>query len=474
MVLCIILFLGMAGLTIDIGHAFVSYQELQTSTDAAALAAGYAMASSSATVSSIQDAAAGYSSATSKTISGVNVDSSMLPGVVITTNPVCFTSISSQLPCGSTAAGNYNGVRVVQTMTAPTYFMRAMNAFGIRTAGSIPLTTTAVAAMRGSVNAQYNVAIVLDTTQSMTNPDTDASCNDDRIACAETGLQTLLQSLTPCGKGSTSSKCVSGFDQVSLFTFPAVTANTAADDTTCTTTNPTIVNYPTPVAGATTWTAPTGAAATYQLTSYLNDYSSTNAAGGALAITSALSIAAGANTTKNCSGIVAKGGKGTYFAGAIYAALDSLAAKQSATVGSLNALIILSDGDASTSSSDITATNGLTVNTTGTYPSAKDQCQQAVTAAKSAPSNTTVYSIAYGAASSGCSTDTTGSLKGISPCTTMRDMATAPADFYSDATASQNKGQCTSASNPSLTLNQIFKSVATSFTVARLLPTNAT
>jgi hypothetical protein len=49
-------------------------------------------------------------------------------------------------------------------------------------------------------------------------------------------------------------------------------------------------------------------------------------------------------------------------------------------------------------------------------------------------------------------------------------MATSAGDFYSDATASQNKGQCTSSSNPNLTLNEIFQSVATSFTVARLVP----
>jgi hypothetical protein len=174
------------------------------------------------------------------------------------------------------------------------------------------------------------------------------------------------------------------------------------------------------------------------------------------------------------------GGEGTYYAGAIYAALASLAQAETNNPGSLNALIILSDGDASScykngsvntcgSSSTQMSTTGI--NSNGTYPSYKDQCQQAVTAAKSATSIpfTTVYTIAYGASSSGCSTDSPS----ISPCQALRNMATAPADFYSDATASQNKGQCTSASNPNLTLNQIFKSVATSFSVSQLLPASA-
>ena len=43
MVLMIVLFLGMAGLTLDLGHAYVCYRTLQASTDAAALAGAYEM-----------------------------------------------------------------------------------------------------------------------------------------------------------------------------------------------------------------------------------------------------------------------------------------------------------------------------------------------------------------------------------------------------------------------------------------------
>ena len=39
----VVLFLGMAGLTIDLGHAYVCHRELQASTDAATLAGAYAM-----------------------------------------------------------------------------------------------------------------------------------------------------------------------------------------------------------------------------------------------------------------------------------------------------------------------------------------------------------------------------------------------------------------------------------------------
>jgi hypothetical protein len=190
---------------------------------------------------------------------------------------------------------------------------------------------------------------------------------------------------------------------------------------------------------------------------------------------SALAIAAGANNTKSCSGLQTPGGDGTYYAGAIYAAQSSLLAAQAANPGSENALVILSDGDAQSGKINVSGT----VQKAGTgkpslnvdYPSTANQCQQAIDAAKFASSQgTTVYSIAYGASNSGCSQDKSGPQAGLSPCSAMQQMATSPANFYSDATASQNKGQCISASNPDLTLNQIFKSVANSLTISRLVP----
>jgi hypothetical protein len=263
---------------------------------------------------------------------------------------------------------------------------------------------------------------------------------------------------------------------VSLFTYPNVQANTASKDTTCPTSNPTIMPYYTPTPGA-TWSAPTGTNPTYQITGYMSDYSSTNKAGSALNTGSGLTIATGGKS--GCQGMQTPGGEGTYFAGAIYAAQSSLVAAKAANPGSLNALIILSDGDAQStkicktwSSGSCTAYAG---NNGNVYGSAQDQCQQAITAAQTATTaGTAVYTIAYGASNSGCSTDTSGPLAGLSPCTALQKMASTPANFYSDATASQNKGQCTSNSNPNLTLNSIFKQVATSFTVARLIPDNAT
>lgn len=485
MVFLMVLFIGAAGITVDLGHAYVCFRELQASTDAAALAAGYELGQSNATVALVQASASNYSSVGTygQTGAGINASPNLPNDVIVATNVTCSTAVTNLgVACGLSPTGD-NTVQVVQSATIPTYFMRAFQFLGVKGASSITETAISTAAARGATNSQYNVAIVIDTTASMNTQDTDANCGNTRIYCALQGVQTLLQSLSPCTPSGSGSSCTggSGFDTVSLFTFPNIQANQASDDTSCPTSNPSIPSYYTPAIGA-TWSAPTGTSATYQITSYLDNYSSTGKAGGSLNTSSALSIAAGASTTKNCSGMQAPGGDGTYYAAAIYAAQASLMAAQVSNPGSQNALIILSDGDASSTKINVTGTvqkAGYTYSSgapalTVSYPSSTDQCQQAIDAAKFATwQGTTVYTVAYGASSSGCSTDTTGpmgSKSGVSPCTVLQDMASASADFYSDATASQNKGDCTSNSNPNLSLNGIFKSISTSFTVARLIP----
>ena len=217
------------------------------------------------------------------------------------------------------------------------------------------------------------------------------------------GIQTLLGLLSPCTQASIKTTC-KGFDQVSLWTFPNVVASTAQNDYTCPTSKPTVANYYTPAvptSSTTTWIPPSGSSPTYEITGYLDDYSSTNQAGGALNQWSALSIAAGAASSSNCKGLQTDG-VDTFFAGAIYAAQTSLLAEQSANPGSANSMIILSDGAAN--STHITNAQ----HAGNTYPSADDQCHQAITAAQLATAQgTKVITIAYGASSTSslCTTD---------------------------------------------------------------------
>jgi hypothetical protein len=130
-------------------------------------------------------------------------------------------------------------------------------------------------------------------------------------------------------------------------------------------------------------------------------------------------------------------------------------------------IILISDGDAGTTTSG--ALPGAST-TSGAYPSTKQQCHQAITAAQvAATAGTRVYTVAYGAEASGCVTDSPS----ITPCQTMHDMASAAQYFYSDYTATGGSGSCVSASQSTTNLNQIFTDIAGSFTVPRLIP-NAT
>ncbi len=483
MVFLIALFIGAAGLSIDLGHAYVCYRELQASTDAAALAGAAELSSPTATTALVDSAVSTYSSVPG----GLNVNPNLQEtSSSVSTTLACVTSIG--ISCTGSPTGD-NALQVVQTATIPTFFIRMLSVFGVNAAQSLSISATSTAAMKGTYS-QYNVAIVIDATESMTNQDTDANCGNTRIYCALQGVQTLLDELSPCTMSSTSTSCTP-FDQVSLFAFPNVVADTAKYDTTCpsgsgsgsgrggggggSSTSPTNTYYSTPVPGA-TWTATNFSSTnpSYQISDYLSNYSSTNKPDGAFNTSSGLVVAAGAG---GCNGIQAVGGYNTYYAGAIYAALSSLAAEQAASPGSKNALIILSDGDANAASSKFQATNGERMTTTGVYPSATDECHQAITAAQTASSmtQTTVYTVAYGSSNSSsgsCSTDASGG-EAISACTALQDMATSSSDFYSDATASQNAGQCVSSANSNLNgLKSIFQSIGENLSESRLISNN--
>jgi 3D (Asp-Asp-Asp) domain-containing protein len=99
------------------------------------------------------------------------------------------------------------------------------------------------------------------------------------------------------------------------------------------------------------------------------------------------------------------------------------------------------------------------------------QCHQAITAAAAAAAaGTRVYAVAYGAEASGCSTDTPA----ITPCQTMQQIASAPAYFFSDYTATGGSSSCISASQPVTSLNQIFQTIAVDLGVVKLIPNNTT
>jgi len=458
--LIMVAFLGVTGIAVDAGKGYYAFQMLKASTNAAALAGAAGMPNT--------DTATTYANEYGSKIAAYNTNGFM-KNVVTTPTFECLTSVTTNFyaPCENASGGGsgtvYNAIQVTQTAQVPTWIgpLFGMPTFNIR--------NTATASMKGGTPTPYNIAIVLDTTSSMNNPDNGtnntANCSS-KIACAELGIQTLLQGLVP---GSSSSP----IDQVALYVFPAAT-NLSADYA-CNSSSPNIVPYT--VTSATSLSSPTSRPTNYALPSgdsyAVLGYSSGTAAwsqdykagaGSALSTTSNLVKAVGG---KSGCGAKAPGGEGTYYAQVIYQAGVDLDAAHTAN-GNKNMMIILTDGDATACNTQsypsnncggtaakfqieasncphISNANGTISNSapcTGTYsgqplngtfcshtngttypsctsvidpagyqsytyPSALGMCGQAVIASQwvSSLADTVVYTLGYGSSNSGCSSD---------------------------------------------------------------------
>lgn len=357
--------LGMGGLVIDVGHAYVVRGQLQNSANAAALAAaGYVYTSQSASVNTTTMADE-YSAGSS----GENNYSSL--GTVTTT--VSTRCVNMLMPAGSSCGNgsSSNAVQVIQSTKVSTFFM---GLFGMKT---LTVGAEATASMQGS-SLPWNVAVIIDSTGSMATAD--SNCGGvTEFQCALGGVQSLLEATNPCPTGLSSCSGSSANVRVSLFTFPNVltsyngtTVNSLSDDTNCngtpatwTTYNsqPVAAPYTLPIPGATLPGAPdatyvsytqtsTGHTwnATYQITPFLSDFYLPSASSG-LNSSSKLVKAVGYGNTAGCLtytfGIWGTGGGSgygnTYVASSIYAAQSALASEAAAN-GGQNAIVLLSDG----------------------------------------------------------------------------------------------------------------------------------
>ena len=160
-----------------------------------------------------------------------------------------------------------------------------------------------------------------------------------------------------------------------------------------------------------------------------------------------------AATPKSLTGCVtAKGGQGSY-------AAEVLAKAQAAlpvVAGTQNVIIFLSDGDFNASSKQLSKVTGKDTK----------QCDQAIAAAQAATAaGYTVYSVAYGAATSGCSSGDTHN-----PCTTMQAIASDKTRFYTTSTGCQMTG----SPNAVATLPSAFQSITTTLTKPRLVASRQT
>jgi Flp pilus assembly protein TadG len=399
---------GMSGFVIDVGHAMVVKQQLQASADAAALA-GARQINCCANSTAVASATA-YSAAPGQRNAISGLQAHMVAGYP---QLKCFSSTG--ISC--TGPDSANGIVVKQTATVQTWFAQILGV------DSIPVTATATAAGVGGGAGAYDIDIIVDTTASMNN--SDPNCGMTRIQCALAGLQLILNKLSPSA------------DYVGVMAFPPLSnAAQQARDTHCPTSNPTTTAYKNDANGQ----------ATYQIVPQGHNYQTSTP--GQLNTSSTLVVAAGG---AGCSGIQAPGGYGTFYADAITQAQADLT--NNGRAGVQKAIIILSDGDAHASSTNMTAAK---------Y---NNQCAQAVAAAHAAAAaGMKVFTVAYGAQLAGCTTDS-----GTSPCATMQNMASDPNYFYSD-----NASGCSSATHSLTNLIQMMGGLALSFTAPRLVPDNTT
>jgi len=347
----------------------------------------------------------------------------------------CFTSTG--VSCGGASSpDNANAIVVKQQATVPLFFAPIL---GMSTT---TISASATAGRAGGSAKPADVVLILDTTASMNTSDSACSVSSaTRLTCAVSGLQTLLKGFLPSQ------------DQVALMVFPGLTSSTQpSNEYDCSSSTPSssaIAKYsqtsPTPV---------------YLIVPFSTDYQSS---AGVLNTSSNLVKAARAGASGCTQGLSAIGGVGTYYADAVTAAQSYLTS--SGRSGVAKVLVLLSDGDASASSSNISAAK------------LNNQCAQAVTAAAAAKTaGTSVYTIAYGASTTtsgsaaSCSTDSPA----ISACQTLKNMASSSDNFYSDTSGTSTGGGTCSSTNSLNDLIEIFNDIGVSLSGARLLPDNTT
>jgi hypothetical protein len=354
---------------------------------------------------------------------------------------------------------------------------------------------------------------------------TDSGCgatssNPSRFTCALSAIQTMLGDMQPCAAGGTSCTPSNSLFRVALFAFPNVTVSTRPEDYGCSGTIPTPEQYTLPKTGLSGYTALTysGTQSTYAVTlpntgnadanGFLSDYFSLTTSNSLNASSEIVKAVGGAS---GCTAMNTQGGESTYYGGVIYAAQNALTAEQALYPNSSNAMILLSDGEATaantkfpssnttpspsadgyaivTNSTSNTSTN-LSNGSFGYYPDFHDECQQAIVAAQAATTaGTRVYAWAYGSESSGCTTSSSGTdstlvatgnnvpftmsgSNAISPCITMENIASSMKYFYSDAQSGTIN--CAAAGNTTVNLQDSAGAIAASMTKPRLLPNSS-
>jgi len=477
----LVLLFAAAAVSIDMGNLYFSYQALEATTNAAALAGGAAIPAGTAVVTAnlySGQVPADYNYRGNLNITNVSVNLTCV-------QPATYPNVGLP-PCNAytTSQGSINAIQVTETAQVGTYFAKL---FGVP---SINISAAASASAKGGGAPPYHIVMILDSTPSMNQAGkTDTGCiasNPTLLLtpeqCAQQGIQTLLSYLNPCL--TTSGNCVASgtpgvvnnaVDQVALMTFPGLCSATAAGVTTsncpaATTLTNTTAN---PTYAPEEYCSPKGSPPNtqynnnpeYLILPFQSDYR-TSATAATVNYSSNLVKSVGATTDSHCAGIDTPGINavnqgGTFYAGVIDSAQAYLTANSTQNVQ--NVMILLSDGDA------VNISMGGTVGGPhGVYPTTA-MCQQSVTEADAAKAaGTLIYSISYGTELTGCKT--TGDT--LTPCQTMEQISSSPTGgAYFFSVPSGTSTVCAGAV-PITQLYQVFQTIAGDLTSSRLIPNN--
>jgi len=459
--------LASVAFVVDFGRVVHAQRELQASTDAAATAAGVDLPNGALAT---QDAT-NYSAVTGN----LNATTDLPNVTMVSGYPklLCLNTLSTDenMPCTGTSP---NAIQVKEQVTVPLYFAKV---FGFT---SVHLTATATSSARGGVPHPLNVIIIMDTTGSMQTRDPNCTVSGigspSQEDCAKAGVRTLLAQMWPCapnlsncGGADASGNVANPVDKVGMMVFPGLSSSTydswdytgcQANKLTASSTGPIVPYSPT---------------TDYLIIAPASDYRSSDNAASLNASSNLVKTVdfadegctpTGANTIGGY-GLQDPGGEGTYYAGAISQAQATFPTSGArATIQ--NVIILLSDGAANATGSEIT---GL---------SATNECAAGVAAAKAAAqAGTWVYTVAYNSSNSSglCTTDSSGGVP--NPCTAMKNMANSPGNypdpnkFYADGNSANNG--CVSSVHPSITnLQQIFQTIGEDLLTTQLIPNNTT
>ena len=230
--------LAVGALVVDLGNLYACHEELQVSTQAAALAGAQLLTGSTATA--VKAAANNYSTATS---SDYNYHGNLINVGMVSGYPQLKCLTTTGVSCGTPSG--YNALIVTESAEVKMYFAPL---FGVKT---LNIQSTATASAAGGTGGTFNIAIIVDTTDSMTDTVAgNTNCSTPQIDCAMAGIQALLKVLQPCaanlstcgtattGTATVGANVTNPVNVISLWTFPGLTSTADVPDDWCGTDRP--------------------------------------------------------------------------------------------------------------------------------------------------------------------------------------------------------------------------------------------